>query len=338
MKSVQMNHSSLVILRFVIDIGLIASIINVISDIIMKKDIIFIAVSVFVSIICFSLFILRSKWMNDGRRVTIVFIVFSLLLFPVVWMKSHGAQGSIILYAIFLLSLLTYVLNGFWGKLIPLAFIGITTSLIAYEYLVPSAIINFATENEIVENVLFNYFAISMLMFALIYMIRKHFESVQRQLLLLANTDDLTKVYNRRYLVEQLEKCINKSKRHGTDFSLIFIDVNKFKSINDQYGHSTGDHVLILVGASISESIRNYDTVARYGGDEFVILLPESPISNAEIIAERIRIKLREKTNNLFAEPVNIAAGIIAGKDKSLEEILAEADEKMYIDKRCSEI
>ena len=338
MKSVQMNQSSLVILRFVIDIGMIASIINVISDVIMKKDIIFIAVGIIVSSICFLLFVLRSQWMNDGRRVTIVFIIFSLLLYPAVWMKSHGAQGSVILYAIFLLSLLTYVLNGFWGKFIPLAFIGITTSLIIYEYFVPSAIANFTSEKEIVQNTIFNYFAISMLMFALIYMIRKHFESVQQQLLLLANTDDLTKVYNRRYLVEHLEKCINKSKRYDTDFSLIFIDINKFKSINDLYGHITGDHVLTLVGASITESIRNYDTGARYGGDEFVILLPEATVSAAEIIVERIRIKLREKTNNLFAEPVNIAAGIIAGKDKSLEEILAEADEKMYIDKRCSEI
>jgi diguanylate cyclase (GGDEF)-like protein len=105
----------------------------------------------------------------------------------------------------------------------------------------------------------------------------------------LANTDPLTGIYNRRIFLSSCEKELLKSSRTGERFSLIMLDVDHFKEINDRYGHDTGDAVLCAVVEKLRHSVRNIDTLARWGGEEFVALLPGANSEAALIVAQRLR-------------------------------------------------
>jgi diguanylate cyclase (GGDEF)-like protein len=99
----------------------------------------------------------------------------------------------------------------------------------------------------------------------------------------------VTGVYNRKKFDDAMDEWISLSKRYGNPLSLILLDIDDFKAVNDNYGHIVGDSVLKNIAATVSRSIRDTDIFARWGGDEFVILLPNTDIRQAETLAERIR-------------------------------------------------
>src|SRR5205807_5821040 len=105
----------------------------------------------------------------------------------------------------------------------------------------------------------------------------------------LSQTDDLTKLHNARYLRQYLLNEIRRARRYGSSVAALFLDLDDFKRINDLHGHLVGSHVLMEMAAVILSSVRDTDAVARYGGDEFVIVLPDTGIGLAGIVAERIR-------------------------------------------------
>ncbi|MDJ0554247.1 MAG: GGDEF domain-containing protein [Microcoleaceae cyanobacterium MO_207.B10] len=97
----------------------------------------------------------------------------------------------------------------------------------------------------------------------------------------LATTDTLTNIYNRRRILEIAEQEFARSVRYQNPFSILMIDIDKFKIINDSYGHQIGDEVIIKVTKEISDQIRNMDAFGRFGGDEFMIFLPETNLQNS---------------------------------------------------------
>jgi len=108
----------------------------------------------------------------------------------------------------------------------------------------------------------------------------------------LSQTDDLTKLHNARYLRQFLLNEIRRARRYGTSVAALFLDLDDFKRINDEHGHLVGSHVLMEIAAVILSSVRDTDAVARYGGDEFVIVLPDTDTELAGTVAERIRSKI----------------------------------------------
>ncbi|KYH30600.1 GGDEF domain-containing response regulator [Neomoorella mulderi] len=120
---------------------------------------------------------------------------------------------------------------------------------------------------------------------------RKHLEE---ELYRLSITDPLTGAYNRRYFLEMLEREIERTRRTGHPFALIMLDLDHFKGINDRFGHAAGDRVLKSLVAAFKERLRKTDCLARWGGEEFVILLPETGVEGAATLAEELRQKLSE--------------------------------------------
>jgi diguanylate cyclase (GGDEF)-like protein len=106
--------------------------------------------------------------------------------------------------------------------------------------------------------------------------------------------DDLTQLYNSRYLRQFLENEIRRAKRYGNPVAVIFIDLDGFKQVNDTFGHRVGSETLREVGRLLANSVRDTDVVARYGGDEFTIVLPETSAEKAMITADRVRRRIAE--------------------------------------------
>ncbi|MFZ2198645.1 MAG: sensor domain-containing diguanylate cyclase [Thermodesulfovibrionales bacterium] len=151
----------------------------------------------------------------------------------------------------------------------------------------------------------------------------------------LSITDDLTKLFNTRYLDRTLEIEINRSNRHRSSLSLIFMDVDHFKTINDNYGHLVGSKLLVEMGQLLIKCLRTIDIVARYGGDEFVIVLPQTPPGNALQIAERIRKSIEHNVflkKDGYSLKMTASFGVASYPEsaKSKEDLLRLADEAMY--------
>src|SRR5574340_293841 len=151
----------------------------------------------------------------------------------------------------------------------------------------------------------------------------------------LSITDDLTKLFNTRYLDRTLEIEISRSNRHRSSLSLIFMDVDHFKTINDNYGHLVGSKLLVEMGQLLIKCLRTVDIVARYGGDEFVIVLPQTPPENAVQIAERIRKSIEHNVflkKDAYSLRMTASFGVASYPDsaKSKEDLLRLADEAMY--------
>lgn len=151
----------------------------------------------------------------------------------------------------------------------------------------------------------------------------------------LAVTDDLTKLFNSRYLNRTIEVEIQRSERSKTSVSLIFMDLDNFKQVNDNFGHLVGSKVLVEVGEILMKSLRSIDIIARYGGDEFVIVLPQTVPEAAMRVAERVR-RLIEKNIFLKKDGYNIRLTASFGvasyprSAKTKEELIKLADEAMY--------
>lgn len=151
-------------------------------------------------------------------------------------------------------------------------------------------------------------------------------------------TDDLTQLYNSRYFYKKLEEEIDRLIRYKQPMSLLLIDIDDFKKINDRYGHLAGDKVLKLVGKIIRNFLRKTDTPYRYGGEEFAVLLPGTEVEAAINVAERIRKGFETEDFALITnERVNISVSIGATQFKTGEELgslIKRADDALYAAKQ----
>ncbi len=151
-----------------------------------------------------------------------------------------------------------------------------------------------------------------------------------------AMIDPLTGVWNRRYMIERLEQEEERIFRYGGSACVAILDMGDFKLINDKYGHVKGDEVLIAVAKEIEGSIRKTDFVGRYGGDEFVLFLPNTEQAEAELLLEKLRKNVQAVCIEGIRQPIEIDAGlaVFPGEDASLIGAIRIADEKMYLNKR----
>jgi diguanylate cyclase (GGDEF)-like protein len=138
-----------------------------------------------------------------------------------------------------------------------------------------------------------------------------------------SSRDALTGLYNRWYVIEKIDSEINRALRHGSPMSVLMLDLDHFKRINDTWGHSAGDEVLKAIG----KLLRVYDGPGRYGGEEFCIVLPETRMGNTEVVAERIRQRLESTELACGGESIVVTASIgIAGMEEpAFADILSPA-------------
>ncbi len=160
-------------------------------------------------------------------------------------------------------------------------------------------------------------------------------ERLNAQLRDIADRDGLTGLYNHRYFREALDREMARGMRHGSPFSVIMIDVDRFKQFNDSFGHLAGDEALKTVAAVLKRNCRASSIPARYGGEEFVVLVPEIDKTSAMVVAERIRSDLRQSetidaygTAHRFTVSLGVATYPMDGQDS--ETLLERADKALY--------
>lgn len=157
----------------------------------------------------------------------------------------------------------------------------------------------------------------------------------------LSNTDGLTGLYNHRYFHIRLEEELRKSKKTNLPLSLLIVDMDNFKEVNDNYGHQVGDEVLSRIGESLKESVRNSDIIARYGGDEFAVILPSADFNTAHKIGERILDSIKVKEIKVVDRSMSLSAciGFVVTNNSipfSTRELIHSADNILYSAKRTS--
>lgn len=178
---------------------------------------------------------------------------------------------------------------------------------------------------------------VSLVMLALAWLLLKMVQG-QKHLLRVSQIDDLTGVINRRHLVELGEKMFVSTYFKQQDFSVLMIDVDNFKMINDNFGHKAGDKVLKKIAELSNQIMQKNDYFGRFGGEEFICLLPATSPKDAYDVAERIRLSIQEKIKlNKIAEQVTVSIGISSYKREntdSFTQLIKDADDKMYEAKR----
>ncbi|MCF7957344.1 MAG: diguanylate cyclase [Phycisphaerae bacterium] len=162
---------------------------------------------------------------------------------------------------------------------------------------------------------------------------------LQERLLAQANTDELTGLPNRRHYFEVMEREVMQAKLNSTPLSVIILDIDFFKNINDTYGHLGGDIVLKQLAGILKDNLYSMDLAARYGGEEFIILMPKTGIDNALVAAEKVRKKIEECTWKISVEPINITASfgvamLNTSHPEDSYELVKRADLALYDAKR----
>jgi len=154
-------------------------------------------------------------------------------------------------------------------------------------------------------------------------------------LLELSNTDHLTGLFNRRYLMESLGREVQRSSRRGGNLSLIILDIDHFKQVNDSYGHLQGDVVLQKVADLLRKELRAYDTAARYGGEEFIAVLPDAALEDAVFVAERVRsaVQANRFSGELSELSLTVSLGVAMFSQQgctTVDSFIKLADDALY--------
>ena len=193
----------------------------------------------------------------------------------------------------------------------------ITVTLLAYYYNQP-------------QEIILRIFATTMMTIVFINIILGVIEDLHENLKKAAINDDLTGAYNRKQMNESLKKSIEYKKRYQTSSSLIILDIDNFKAINDTYGHSAGDQILKQLVELLKTSLRNVDTVFRFGGEEFIILLPETNLAQAKNVADKL-CKTISEYPMLEGKPITASLGVgEVIKDENIDSLLKRCDAALY--------
>jgi len=259
---------------------------------------------------------------KHSKRTVVIISV--LLLFLLCWLDYITGDYSLIIFYLIPVSLTAWFVSKKTGVFF--CFLSLLARITADFSLYPAA----QRSNLHYWN-LFIEFAFLLIMSVLFSVLKNKLDSEKT----LARIDPLTRAINRRSFFDLAELEINRAHRYGHPFAIAYIDLDNFKEINDQWGHSTGDKLLITVANTINSNIRNTDILARFGGDEFVVLLPETTGESAQATLEKVHRQLREAMSNRSWR-VTFSIGAISYRQppKDVEEAVRSADTLMYEVKR----
>ena len=259
-----------------------------------------------------------------GRSPLTVFCISLSLLLLLGWVDYLTGDYSLIIFYLVPVSFVAWFISRSSG--VCFSILTLATRYIAERLTVPS--LGSSTLhywNQFIE------FLFLLIMVFLFSALKKNLDQEK----LLARTDHLTGALNRRSFFDLADHELNRSRRYGKPLTAAYIDLDNFKEINDQLGHHTGDELLIFVVSTIKSNIRSTDVLARFGGDEFILLLPDTNFEAAQSFFTKIQARLMD-TMRQRQWPVTYSIGAVTytAPPESIDELIHRADELMYSVKR----
>lgn len=271
---------------------------------------------------------------NTCHKHFSMFILATCFLYtPSVYIVADGYKGSNGLFSIMLVFMLMSVFEDKTGKflsfLLGLEYLGL--SLLQYKR--PELFLSYETDLDRLIAMCISMFLCGLMIMSLSSSYVKSLKDLKElsaKLENLSTKDPLTNTYNRRYLIDKLNTDLPQVFENNLDLSLLIIDIDYFKKVNDNYGHLVGDEILREVAKCLNDNIDESQTVVRYGGEEFVVLLPDISMDNAKIIADNLRIKVSE-LNNKYNISTTISVGCsFVEKNDTVEKLCSRADKNLY--------
>lgn len=299
-----------------------------------RRPLVNVATAFGAGLFCLALFTLSRDYRRYGIARIAMLAVFSLVWLPFGYLTSPGSSSAMPYLAIMVAFILAVIARNPVEYAFPVAMIIQMPFLFRTELLFPDHYPAYTDPAVHINDLTVNFtIALIAIIVTLVFMMREY-DAAHRRLYELSVLDDLTGLYNRRYLIECLETETNRSGRRGKSFALAFMDLDNFKRINDTLGHLEGDRVLSGIAKILKAGVRNYDIVSRFGGDEFVMVFPETGRDEAENRMRELEIHLK-----IFSEPYAhlgfaVSWGVSESGSRTVAEMLALADEMLYNKKK----
>lgn len=318
--------------RFLLVVIFLAGIIMVVN-LFNKRPIVNVITSIVIILLC-AVWLILSKRMQKYHLARISFMaVMTFLYIPFGYWTSPGSYSAMMYLTLFTVFFLSFTALNTWEYCFPV-FVCIEAVIMLHtEIWFPDHYYVYTDSTYRILDLSINFTIVSSAVILIIRYVMKQYSTHSTDLYLASITDSLTGLYNRRYFTEFIHAEYNRATRTGQHFSMILLDLNHFKKINDNYGHMTGDKVLIAISEIIKKCLRSYDIAARYGGDEFVIILPATEKDDALIFMQRLEVEFDKYCSQYKKEHFAVAYGIEDSKDKSLDDLYRETDNNLYTKK-----
>lgn len=301
------------------------------------------------TITCLALYPLSKFIKNIDVIIGIVAFGMNFLIMPFLYIALGGIKSSMVLYfvvaIVFSVLMLNDAIKGFLLVFFAFLWYGAllwaeATNWHGFADLIKSLVVYHG--NEYLDTFL-DLIVCALCIAVLVKILAKNFEAQQSrsdrllaQMEELSVKDPLTGAYNRRFLIRYLESSITSCRTGGRNIAIVMFDIDKFKRINDDYGHLVGDEVIKAVADILNRSCRDYDIVSRYGGEEFILVLPGATEETAILRANQIREKFSAmKISPEIDRPVTISGGVaeLSISMKTTEDFIKAADDNLYIAK-----
>jgi diguanylate cyclase (GGDEF)-like protein len=260
----------------------------------------------------------------------LVLLICCMSILGLMWFSNGGVNGSNPNLTI-LITLLIVVLFSSWQRYTLMVILLIfVAGLIGFEYKYPELVVPYANREEHFLDMMMAVILGSIVAFMMMAMVIRGYNDERMEVSRLARIDSLTEVANRRHFKTVVDAEIARSIRYQHPLSMLLIDVDHFKELNDNFGHSKGDEILKTIARKLKENSRNSDFIARWGGEEFVILAPETSSQNAMVIAEKHRRLI--KINDFgISQNITISVGVTEMTEKDNQDtFFHRADIALY--------
>lgn len=274
----------------------------------------------------------KNKWVQPIRLAFLFFL--SFLYYPSAWLTSPGSYSAMPFYAIVILFVTLILIHRWWEYVFPLSILISTILLLNYETTKPLQYHLYLPPQIRAIDLSVNFLVASGIVFLVIIILNSYFESEHHRIFETSVTDALTGLYNRRYLYQYLEDLYMTREKESIKFSILMMDLDHFKKVNDNYGHLAGDDVLKAFGAAVKASSRKVDVPVRYGGDEFALILDHTQASDALLVQNRIMEIFQPVCKHYEDVGLNVSFGICESHGDDFSEIIKTADDYLYKNKK----
>lgn len=284
-----------------------------------------------------------SRFRNQLAAASLIGFGSLIFLFtPGFWITNGGTCGGYQYFMVVLGTVVAALSPRKWRWAGCLSLFMVAAGLIIWEYLHPEIIYAYPSRLARFADVALSLGSATVLAIGVFLVYSKGYEEEQRQveeyatrLEALAVTDHLTGLMNRAFAIQQLEALIYEAGRYGLHLAIIMIDFDLFKQINDSHGHRAGDQVLVEVAGIFRSEIRASDTACRYGGEEFLIICPNSDLDETFCLAERLRRRVEERgCSDPALHNLTLSCGIAEWQGEDADMFIDHADQAMYQAKR----